>query len=186
MRKILLLFMLLSSLSCFAQLDNTYPLNVEKSIINWKGSYSFLFSEHKGIVNFTKGELITTSYGNIIGGHFEVDMTSITHPEEGDGYGPIEHLKNEDFFDVERYPLAHIVIREVTFYEDSNKHKIKADLTIKEITNSVEFWSEVDTDAKLMKAKLLIDRTRWGIIYNHKIKNKAISDAIELDVSMQF
>ncbi len=163
-----------------------YALDVSKSELHWKGHYSFLVSEHTGTATFTQGELITIN-GNITGGSFEVDMTSITNEEyEKNGHGPVDHLKDPDFFDVQRYPKASLTITNVTFIEEENKHKMEADMTIKGITKPIEFWPTVDEEAKTMVAYLKIDRTRWGIVYNNDLKDHAISDAIELKAFLQF
>ncbi|MDC8004314.1 YceI family protein [Aureisphaera galaxeae] len=187
MKKLCILFFALISATIHSQTQNTYPLQVAQSIINWKGTYAFQFSEHNGTVNFIKGEL-STANGDIVGGFFEVDMTSITNPDyEETGDGPVAHLKDPDFFDVKKFPKAILVITDVIYFEDSNDHKILADLTIKGITQPIEFWPTlVDGDKKILKTRLKIDRTRWGITYNNKLKNHAISEAIEFDVTLQF
>ncbi len=174
------------SLTLSAQTEKTYPLNVAESTIHWKGTYSFFFSDHSGTVNFQEGELITTN-GNITGGSFVVDMTSITNEEfEERGVGPVEHLRNPDFFDVERFPKSKLVITEVTFFEEDGRHRMRGDFTMKGITKPIEFWPEVHEEEQRIHAKLKLDRTRWGITHNNKLKNDAISDAIELEVTLQF
>ena len=163
-----------------------YPLKADQSIINWRGTYSFKFSEHSGTVKFLEGALETTN-GDITGGTFLVDMKSITNPDyEDNGNGPVAHLKDPDFFHVEKYPLARLKIVNATYFPDSNDHKIEAELTIKGITQPIEFWPQVDDVNKIMKARFKIDRTRWGITYNNKLRDHAISDAIEFDAVLQF
>ncbi|GAB5399548.1 MAG: hypothetical protein Aureis2KO_11330 [Aureisphaera sp.] len=170
-----------------AQMEEYHPLQTDTSIINWKGTYSFKFSEHVGTVKFSNGTLIT-AHGNITGGTFQIDMTSITNEDHArSGDGPVNHLKDPDFFDVAKFPKAQLTINKVTYFADSDDHKMEADLTIKGITKPVEFWlSMVDVEKKLIKTKFKIDRTRWGITYNNKLKDHAISEAIEFDVALQF
>ena len=96
------------------------------------------------------------------------------------------HLRDEDFFDVMKYPRAQLTIINVEYIKDKNVHIITADLTIKEVTKDIVFNAYVDGDTKTFSTKFKIDRTRWGVTYNNSIKNKAISDAIEFDVFLQF
>lgn len=166
-------------------LDTVYELDPEQSIILWKGSYSFNFGEHMGIVKLEKGTL-TTQNNRISGGEFTIDMTTIANDPNQDHKSPIKHLRDEDFFHVSKFPKATLKITSVNYIPEKNLHEIIADLTIKEITKSQTFYATADGDTKTLTTKLKIDRTRWGIIYNHKLKDKAISDAIEFDVRLVF
>lgn len=185
MQKLLSILMLLTCSIVTSQNLNVHSLIVEKSVINWKGTYSFLFSEHTGTVQFKEGKLYTANR-NITGGDFIIDMTTISNEDYLNNRGAVEHLRNPDFFDVEQFPKAKLVITHIEYFYPNNEHIIDADLTIKGITKPIEFRATVDEPNKQMRARLKIDRTRWGIIYNHKIKNQAISDAIEFDVLLQF
>lgn len=185
MKKLGLLLFIVSSLSATSQIKETYPLNTSQSVLNWRGTYAFLFSEHSGTVQFKEGFLTTTDT-HITGGSFVIDMNSITNEDYRNNVGPVEHLKNGDFFDVQQYPEARLVINKVTYFQEENRHKMEADLTIKGITNLIEFWSTVDAEKKRMSTKFKIDRTRWGITYNNKLKNHAISEAIEFEAILDF
>ena len=168
------------------QPQETYTLNTTESVINWKGSYSFLFSEHTGTVHFINGALYSSN-GNITGGDFSINMTTISNEGFLEGKGAVGHLRNEDFFDVEKYPLARLVITNVAYYEEDNKlHQVEADFTIKGITKPIKFNAFVNEEKKQMTARLKLDRTLWGINYNNKMKDHAISETMEFDVLLQF
>ena len=113
-------------------------------------------------------------------------MTTIDNEPGSDSEGPIDHLMDEDFFDVKKFATAHLKITSVEYFVESNKHKFIADFTIKGVTKSQEFWGIADGTTNTLTTKFKIDRTRWGITYNHKLKDKAISDAIEFDVTLIF
>ena len=113
-------------------------------------------------------------------------MTTIADDPNADHNAPIDHIRDEDFFHVTKYPEASLVITSVEFLEEENTHKMMGDLTIKEVTKPVKFYADVNSETRILSTKLKIDRTRWGIIYNHKLKEKAIDDAIELYVTLQF
>ncbi|MEZ4780004.1 MAG: YceI family protein [Flavobacteriaceae bacterium] len=163
-----------------------YPLKVASSSIKWKGYYMFQVSEHNGTVQFKEGYLLTTD-GHVSGGSFVIDMNTITNPEhEERGHGPVTHLKDPDFFYVSKYPEAKLTITQVEFLKEENLHRIFADLTIKNVTKPMKFYAKVDGTTKQMHTQFKIDRTLWGITYNNKLKDDAISDAIEFDVLLQF
>jgi len=167
--------------------SKTYELDVVKSNIAWKGSYLFQFSEHNGFVNFKKGQLYTKE-GKIVGGSFIVDMTSISNKEykENPDNGPVGHLKNADFFDVTVYPEASLELTKVTYFKNNNEHRFEGSLTIKGISNPIMIRAFADATFKTIKTKFKIDRKDWGITYNSKYKDSAISDAMEFDVFLQF
>lgn len=186
MKHLVFYITILSTLICNAQYQNTtYTLDPDASIIKWKGSYSFLLTEYTGRVQFYEGSLITAN-NQIIGGEFTIDMTTIDNEPGSDSGGPIDHIRDEDFFDVEKFPIVHLKITSVEYFADKNKHKFIADFTIKGVTKKQEFWGVADGTTHTLTTKFKIDRTRWGITYNHKLKDKAISDAIEFDVTLIF
>ena len=80
-----------------------------------------------------------------IGGEIIIDMNSIICTDIKDkgsnGY-LVKHLKNDDFFATDKFPLSHLKIVNVTT-DDNNNFKIKADLTIKEQTHPIEFTANI-------------------------------------------
>jgi polyisoprenoid-binding protein YceI len=185
MKKLLITLIILTGLTATSQNQETHQLNTEQSVINWQGSYSFSFSEHTGTVHFKEGELITLG-GNITGGSFVIDMTTISNEAYLRQEGAVKHLRGDDFFDVEKFPDAKLVLTSVEYFTNENTHRIFAYLTIKGITKNIRFYATADGDAKTLEAKFKIDRTRWGITYNHKLKDEAISDAMEFIINLQF
>ena len=185
MKHLLIAFIIFTSISVTGQSQKTYQLDTFQSFIKWKGSYLFSFSEHNGTVLFNKGKLITTD-GDITGGSFTIDMTTISNEDYLLERGPVQHLKDTDFFDVPQFPKATLVITKVEYFTNDNTHRFTADLTIKGITNQIDFIANANGTNNLITTKFLIDRTRWGIVYNNDAKNSVISDAVEFDVILQF
>ena len=168
-------------------IDNV-RVNAENSTIKWIGSK--VASSHEGTVNIQKGMLMI-DHGTLVGGQFSIDMTSINNTDiESEEYREKlnGHLKNEDFFNVEDFPLATITITRAAKGE-GNSYKIVADLTIKGITHSVTFPAKVEINGLnfLATAKIKIDRTKWDIKYGsgsffENLGDKMILDEIEFDV----
>ena len=125
MQKLFYTLLLITSLSINAQTQNSYPMDSQRSVLNWKGTYAFQFSEHHGTVQFKEG-WIKTKNKTVTDGFFIIDMTTITNADHKLKQGPVEHLKNDDFFDVPAYPEAKLKFTKVTYFEDENLHKIEA------------------------------------------------------------
>lgn len=185
MQKIVITLMILTCTIGTSQTTNTHVIDLEKSVLHWKGSYTFNISEHNGEVYFKQGELSTVDE-QITGGSFVIDMKSMTNEDYTLKRGPVEHLKDTDFFNVEKFPEAKLVLTAVAYFPNTNTHEVYADLNIKVVTKSITFYADVDGTKKTLKAHFKIDRTLWGITYNNKAKDKAISDAIEFKAFLQF
>lgn len=160
------------------------PIHTSKSEIKWSCDYSFYFSGHFGIVKFKEGHF-TKADGKITGGTFVIDLNTLaaTDLNEEGNESLSNHLKDADFFEVNTYPTAILVITSIR-YHDATHFEATANLTIKGITNPIKFQAELDFEKKAMTTKFKIDRTLWGITYNSKLKDKAISDAIGFEVNI--
>ena len=190
MKKILLSLVLsIATLFAFAtkpHIDNV-RVNADSSTIKWIGSK--VASSHEGNVSISKG-VLSIDHGTLVGGEIAIDMRTITNTDmEGRRKQKLEsHLKNEDFFNVEAFPLAIIKITR-SVKSKGNMYKILADLTIKGITHPITFEADVNINGAnfLAKAKIKIDRTKWGIKYGsgsffEDLGDKMILDEIAFEV----
>ena len=182
---------LLSVLTLFAMATKPHTdhvrVDAEKSTVKWIGSK--IASAHEGTINIQKGVLMI-EHGTLIGGQISIDMTSIENTDqEGKWKEKLEgHLKSDEFFDVEKFPLATITITKSIKATEYN-YKISADLTIKGITHSITFDAEVNINKVefVVAANIKIDRTKWDIVYNSgnffkDLGDKLILDEIEFDI----
>ena len=207
MKKILLSFLIVSIFSCTNNTDNhnrsevdysTYgdslslsdlKINNQLSNIKWIGSK--VTESHYGTINIDRGVLQINEEDELVGGEFVIDMNSLlcTDIENEKKKKNLEdHLKNKDFFDVSNFPNSGIKITDVDKVEEES-YRITADLTIKDITHSINF----DADVKKQElnyeviSNIKIDRTKWDVKYKSKnfVKNlgdKFILDEIEFEV----
>ena len=163
-------------------------VNTKNSTVKWIGSK--IASSHEGNVNIAKG-VLAIEHGNLVGGEFSIDMNSIICTDlkaDKGGNKIVKHLKNEDFFNVEEFPLA--IVRIVRAEKgEGNMYEILAELTIKGITNPIKFQANVDVKGKNFKAtaNMKIDRTKWDVKYGSgsffdNLGDKAILDNIEFDI----
>ncbi len=192
--KKLILSLLFTVIAISAQAGNPVggkpvKVNISESTIAWVGEK--FTGKHSGTIQIKDGTL-NINDGMLTGGNFVIDMTSITLTDiQGDGKANLEgHLKNEDFFGVDAFPTASLVITEAKAKGNGN-YDIKANLTIKGITNPVAFYATVKPVGKSLKATAVIkvDRTLYGIRYGSgkffdNLGDKTISDDFELNVSL--
>lgn len=168
-------------------INGKLAINTQKSSIFWRGTMLFSFGEHYGNVNFKDG-FVELDSDKIVGGSFTVDMTTIVNTDGDYSQDLVDHLKNQDFFEVNKYPEATLEFKKFERV-DKNRQKIDADLTIKGITKRIELFNvDFDPSQKKINTKFKFDRTDFGITYSSKgvaqVKDYAISDAIELEVEV--
>ncbi|MDB4297213.1 YceI family protein [Flavobacteriaceae bacterium] len=172
----------LVAVSFTATAQESHAIKTSESSIEWLGKK--VTGEHTGTINFKEGN-VSIKKGNLVGGSFVVDMTTINVTDlQGEYKGKLEgHLNSDDFFGVAAHPTATFVITAV------NGKEIFGDLTIKGHTEKQAFVLHVNNN--LISGKVTIDRTKFGIRYGSKsffdnLKDKAISDAFVLDVKIKF
>jgi len=167
---------------------NDVKLNTKNSKLIWTGSKPT--GSHTGTIDIVSG-FLTFDHGNFVGGTFSIDMNTILctdiESESKSNYF-VSHLKDEDFFDVEKFSDANLKITKVFKIDDRN-YSVLADLTIKGITNPIAFEAEVTGNGNSFVAasKFTIDRTKWGVEYKSgnifkNLGDKIIYDDIEFDV----
>lgn len=188
--------MLVTSFLTYVDAQEVVKLKKEKSSIRWAGSHSFGFGKHDGTVDLKSGEL-TMKQGKITGGKFTLDMNTIVNTDGDYNEGLVDHLKNEDFFDVAKHPTAELIFTKIHYYDPNRTPgdpivyiKANADLIIKGFSQPIEFSIHTDDEHAEMSARFKIDRTRWKINYQAKgfaerLKNSIISDAIEFNILLK-
>jgi polyisoprenoid-binding protein YceI len=163
-------------------------IDVSKSKIEWTGKK--VTGQHTGTVKFQDGVLAFKA-GKLSGGSFTVDMNSIsdTDLQAGQGKEKLEgHLKADDFFGVEKYPVATIVFKTIAA-KSKNLYAVTADLTIKGQTNPVAF--DLNAGPASATAKFNIDRIKYGIRYGsgsffQDLGDKTIDDNFLVSVTLAY
>lgn len=164
-------------------------VNTSNSKILWTASK--VTGQHNGSVAIKDGNLEMND-GVLTGGSFTMDLTSITVLDlQGKGKENLEgHLKSDDFFGVEKFPTANLVITNAKL-TGSGVYNIKADLTIKGITHPIEFVANVKPEGTGIKATadIKVDRTMYDVRYGSgkffdNLGDKAIFDEFNLAVTL--
>lgn len=164
--------------------------DVEKSNIIWKG-YKVTGS-HTGTINLKSGALDFEG-DNLVGGTFEIDMTSINCTDlSGEYKGKLEgHLKSDDFFGAKNHPTAKFVITKVVHKGTPGDYKVIGNLTIKDITKEIKFFTNVKEEGgnKVAVAEMTIDRSDFDVRYGSgsffgNLGDKTIYDEFDLEVTL--
>jgi len=170
--------------------QDVYKANVDKTILNWLGEK--VVGEHHGTINIKSGSL-TMNGDQIVNGEFIIDMTSIkcmdlTDPEWNGKL--VGHLKSDDFFAVEKYPTAKLLIKSATKLKDGS-FLVKSDLTIKNKTNPLEFKSAINKTAEgiWFYSNIVVDRTSYDVQYGSgsffdNLGDKTIYDEFKVKVNL--
>jgi polyisoprenoid-binding protein YceI len=150
-----------------------------KSNIDWIGRK--VTGAHNGTIAVKEGSL-TFADGQLTGGQFDIDTTSIkildvTDPATNAQFAG--HLASDDFFNSENYPEAQFVT--TTINNGSNgTYRINGDLTIKGITHSVGFDAQVTAAADTVNAtgKIVVDRTKYNMKFRSGNFFKDLGDTL--------
>ncbi|RME91771.1 MAG: YceI family protein, partial [Bacteroidetes bacterium] len=163
------------------------------SIIKWEGS-KLVGGNHTGTINIKEGTL-NVENGNISGGRFIIDMTSIKNTDlpADEGLKLVGHLSSGDFFEVEKYPEAVFEITAVSPATDEGvTHKVTGNLTMKGITKSITIPAKIAIKDGVVYAstpQFVIDRTAWNVMYGAGAlgvaKDKIINDNIGLAIELK-
>lgn len=154
------------------------------SVLTWTGSA--VGKEHFGTVDYTG--TVSVTEGNLTGGELVFDMKTIDSKDlEGEWKQKLDgHLMAPDFFNVDSFPSAKLVI---TGFDGTN---VNGNLTIKDVTKAISFPATVTVMEGAVEgnAEFTINRTDYGVVYGSGnffdlAKDKVISDEIKFNVSIK-
>lgn len=165
-------------------------IDIKSSTITWIGKK--VLGSHNGTIKLKSG-FLDMENDKLIGGEFVMDMTTINNLDlSGDSKGKLEgHLKSEDFFGVEKYPTAKLIITNATNTKtsDGNNYSVQGNMTIKESTHPIKF--DMLLVGNTATCKINIDRSKYDVRYGSGsffdgLGDKAIDDIFTLDVLLKF
>jgi polyisoprenoid-binding protein YceI len=195
-KPVMILVIALFQLSAYAQ--QTYQLDIKKSKILWDARHTM--GSHYGYLLFNSGSLNYSPGGEPVSGTFSMNMNSIRstdHTSAAANQKVDNELRTENFFAVDKYPAATMNVKQIVRVGNSTNFNVTGDLTIKGITNAIQFTAAIKETGNLIyvTAGLKIDRVKWNIDHQPKsnswdpfaaIKDKAIADEIPLSISLVF
>ena len=123
-----------------------------------------------------ESEDIKVKKNQLHSGSFVIPISSITDFDLPEEVKPVllNHLKSADFFNMALYPEAKFNITSVQPYSGTDQNAIDGantlitgDITLLDQTHSISFPANINITNGTMhaEAKLIIDRTQWGMNY---------------------
>ena len=185
-----------------AKTGEVYKVDLAASKVDWKAFHKGGFAPRWGTLNLKSGE-ITVENDAVTSGEFVIDMTTLkvdpaSVTEADKKPADLEaHLKNADFFDVEKQPTSDFKITAVAdlagelpkdAVAGANK-TISGNLTLLGKTLNVSFPAKVTVaEGKAsIEAKFTVNRADWGIKFGTDETDPAewmISKDIEIGINV--
>lgn len=174
--------------------NGKHEIDAGASIVGWVGRNAKY--AHHGKISVKSGHIVWEE-GSLVGGEFVLNTKTIQDEDLADNVlrSVLEkHLKSSDFFDVEKFPEAAFVVGSARTIQDAKigqpNYEIKGELTIKNITNKIEFLAMIVPmpDGSINgQAHLDIDRTLWNVRYGsekffEKLGMHLVNDVISLEL----
>lgn len=180
MKSIITTILLIISLSMSSNAQSVFKANPEKSKFSWTGYAAVGTYAPTGIIKLNSSSL-TFDGKNITKANFEFDMKTISHENKD----LQNHLRNEDFFDVERYPKATFILENITQKQATGLLKIK------DVQKRISFLISIKKSEKELQiqANITVNRTDFGIKYNStsffsNLGDYAIKDNFEFRLNL--
>ncbi len=174
----------------FVNAQTKYKADLTNSKITWVGKK--ITGEHTGTINLSDGEYTITKEV-MTKASFQIDMKSIKDLDLTDeGYkAKLEgHLKSDDFFGVDKFPIASFVLDKPSLIKKGTSY-INGKITIKGVTQPVIIKAVItDTpDGQRIYANITIDRTKFNLKYGSgsffdNLGDKTIYDDMNISLNL--
>ena len=180
-----------SSQDAIVYQPGSYNLLADSSKVAWLGT-ELTTNTHYGSLRAQSGNLKIDKDGEVVG-NITINMQSILVEDlKGRSKEVLEnHLKSDDFFGTNNFPTATLEFRSLNLYNNDGAHIFNGNLTIKGITNEVEFSAKLIKQTPLLHAvgKLVFDRSKYNVRFRSgsffdDLGDKLILDDIEVDINL--
>ncbi|NSW95533.1 MAG: YceI family protein [Bacteroidales bacterium] len=177
------LTLILVSLNMNAQ--EKFTADRDKTTLSWLGEK--VMGQHTGTVKLLSG-WINWQNNMITSGEFLIDMKTIKDDENS---ARLEgHLKSDDFFGVDKFPVSKLVITGSESFEKGTA-VVKGNLTIKETTLPVEFKATIQKSEEgiWFYSNIIVDRSKYNVRYGSgsffsNLGNNLIYDEFKVKVNL--
>ncbi len=152
--------------------DGIFEVDVETSVVRWTGRN--LFNHHQGTVELAGGRIVVQN-GVLQAASFTLDMNRIVCEDLVDtAYKAllIRHLRDDDFFAVDRFPTAEFVCERAeplpACTPGTPNYTLHGTMTLRGVTKLLSFPAVIaaaDADLLTGQAQFEIDRTQFGSHY---------------------
>lgn len=171
-----------------------YEADVSQSRVQWSGR-NISGQEYYGTVGLLTGVLVVNQENILEKGQLVIDLDDLVVENIADwetNQKLVQHLKSEDFFLVEKFPVATLVLTSlVPDVTIADNWLVRGDLKILTTVQTITFPAQIKVGADTLtaQAELAINRTDWGIIYGSggfydNLGDRLIADEIEFKVNI--
>ncbi|QNL20494.1 YceI family protein [Hyphobacterium sp. CCMP332] len=168
-----------------ASIDD-FVVSAEDSKVRWRGEMLGIYA-HEGTVNVSEATLMMEN-GQISGGSFVVDLTSITptdenfNPEEGQTQEKlVGHLSSPDFFAVDSFPTASFTIESVEGNTAIGTLTIRGKSNSETVEN-ITFSEE--EGRRVVRGTMSFNRMNYDVSFEMPVADKVLSEDIQLDIKL--
>lgn len=154
--------------------------------LTWIGKAAYGSYEPRGEIKLKSAQM-NIEENTLTSLELIIDMKSLSH----DNSRLEKHLKNADFFEVDKYPQARFVLKEPVSLEEQTL-KLRGMLKVKDKTQFEEFEVAITQleDEVVLQFKVNVNRIDYGVTYNsptlfQTMKNDAIDDNFQLKGRVQ-
>ena len=139
------------------------------------GSHDGGFKAFTGTFTVADGKLVGTGHQVVI------DMGSVWSDNEN----LTAHLKNADFFDVEKHPTATFTLTGLESAGDQGSYNVSGNFTLIGNTKNLTFPADAKIDGEKVSihAKFDINRKDWGVVYAGKADD-LIRDEVVIELKL--
>lgn len=174
--------------------EGAVAFTVTEGLLNWSGTHTVDKSGHQGTITVESGALLVNQ-GQILSGKVTLDMNSISVTDikdPGERRDLESHLKDADFFEVNKFPKAEFEINEVLPSTMPNFNWVlNGTLTMRGKTAPVNIPVKVSIEGDILRAEspaFPINRTTWGVNFHSGIlgtvKDKMIDDTVPISLKI--
>lgn len=169
----------------------TVPIDVEKSIIKWRGTKLGGIRGHEGILKFERGALVTKE-DIIVGGSFIVNMNFLEVTDIPDEQATAknnlkDHLKSE--FKTTVYPQSKFEITNVKNNGPGEVH-VWGNLTIRGVTKNVQTLFKIigpKESGKMITADINLDRSAWNIGEDGSwLEKRVVDNEFNIKITLEY
>jgi polyisoprenoid-binding protein YceI len=161
-----------------AEKTSSYEIDTKESKVIWTAG-KITGAKHTGYILIANGT-IEVKGKSISSANLNIDLNTIVNTDiENEEYNKklVGHLKSDDFFSVEKHPLANFEITSVK-KANGSEYRVVGNLSIKGITNEISFPAKINISGGKVTAygTASIDRTKWDIKYGSASFFKGLGD----------
>lgn len=149
--------------------QGSFVFSAEESTAKWTGSKKIIKDYYDTGTIKIKSGLATFENGKVQSGEIVFDMTSISGETTSNTKAPVtkltDHLKSEDFFNVEKYPTA--TYKVISSEKTNDGHTLMGELTLtgKTAPLNVDIVTATENGNAIIAGVANIDRSKWDIKY---------------------